>query len=107
MGTEGANGELPGTDVLTGQAKDLNKDVTTVSAAINDPKVREVIQKAITDTNNDPSICHNNTWKIQYFVILPRDFSVTTDELTPSLKLKRSVTEKIWAKEIEGMYKEA
>jgi len=29
---------------------------------------------------------------------------VETNELTPSLKLKRSVAAKIWAKEIEAMY---
>jgi hypothetical protein len=36
---------------------------------------------------------------------MPRDFSVTTNELTATLKMKRSVAMGIWETEIDAMYK--
>jgi long-chain acyl-CoA synthetase len=41
---------------------------------------------------------------IKYFRILPRDLSIETGELTPSLKVKRKVVAERYRDEIEGMY---
>jgi long-chain acyl-CoA synthetase len=46
----------------------------------------------------------SNASKIGKFTILPKDFSVETDELTATLKLKRSVSEAKHVKVIEKMY---
>ena len=43
--------------------------------------------------------------RIQKFTILPEDFSVVGEELTPTFKLKRSVAEKKYITQIEAMYK--
>jgi long-chain acyl-CoA synthetase len=41
---------------------------------------------------------------VKYFRVLPRDFSVESGELTPSLKVKRKVIEERYRAEIEAMY---
>jgi long-subunit acyl-CoA synthetase (AMP-forming) len=55
-------------------------------------------------TNKNPKVCVNNASAIQKFEILPCDFSVQGDELTATLKLKRSVAEQKWLEYIEKMY---
>jgi long-chain acyl-CoA synthetase len=44
--------------------------------------------------------------QIRRFTILPREFSIDTGELTPTLKIKRKVVGKNYAVEIDNMYKE-
>ena len=61
------------------------------------------IQNAIDETNKSPA-CPSNASRIGKFVILPRDFSVETEELTPTLKLKRSTACKNFSEQIEAMY---
>jgi len=102
----GATGELPGSDDLMGPALKVDPNITKISQAREDKGYKKHIEDAIKKTNNDPKICQNNAWKIQKFRILPRDFSVQTDELTPTLKLKRSVACKLWNDIIEEMYVE-
>jgi long-chain-fatty-acid--CoA ligase ACSBG len=102
---KGATGEKPGTDELDGDALDVSPGVTKISAAMTDPTWLKCVEDAIKKTNNSPA-CPSNACKIQKFKILPRDFSVETDELTPTLKLKRSVACKIFHDLIEEMYQE-
>jgi len=102
---KGANGEKPGTDELDGPALDVNPDVKTISAAQTDPAWLKYVEDAIRQTNLSAA-CPSNAAKIQKFKILSRDFSVENDELTPTLKLKRSVACKIHLPVIEEMYKE-
>lgn len=99
---KGATGELPGTDELVGPALLVNPQVTTISAAMKDPVWHKYITNAITATNK----LHPPPSHIQRFTILPRDFSVFTNEMTPTLKLKRGVVEKMWPKTIEILYDE-
>ena len=42
--------------------------------------------------------------QVRKFVILPSEFSIAGGELGPTLKIKRHVVEKKYAKEIEQMY---
>merc|ERR1712025_262702 len=57
-----------------------------------------VVIKNIIDTikaaNANNKCCPSNASKIQKFMILPADFSVETEELTATMKLKRSVVAK-------------
>jgi long-chain acyl-CoA synthetase len=44
--------------------------------------------------------------RIKQFRLLPREFSLASGELTPTMKVKRKVVEQNWAGEIAGIYKE-
>ncbi|MBO4209592.1 AMP-dependent synthetase/ligase, partial [Micromonospora echinofusca] len=66
----------------------------------HDEKLRAEIQTAIDDANQAVSKAE----AIKVFRILPRDFTETTGELTPSLKVKRNVVQKTYAAEIADIY---
>jgi len=99
---KGATGELPGGDELLPEA--CLAGATLVSEALADKAYLDLVEAAIRATNADPSVCQNNAFKVQKFRILPRDFSVATDELTPTLKLKRARACEIHEAIIEEMY---
>jgi long-chain-fatty-acid--CoA ligase ACSBG len=100
---KGASGEKPGTDELDGDALEVNPAITKISEAMKDETWQKYIQNAIDETNKSPA-CPSNASRIGKFVILPRDFSVETEELTPTLKLKRSTACKNFSEQIEAMY---
>merc|ERR1712232_865757 len=101
---EGSTGEFPGGDDLAGVALQVNPAVTKISQAMKDPTWLKYIQNGIDMTNNNPTVCQNNAWKIQRFAIIPRDFSIQTEEFTATLKLRRSVAEDIWKDVIDSLY---
>mmetsp|Transcript_34213 Transcript_34213/g.84131 ORF Transcript_34213/g.84131 Transcript_34213/m.84131 type:complete len:769 (-) Transcript_34213:214-2520(-) len=100
---KGATGELPGTDELDGDAATLVEGVTTVQQAVKSEAFIAAIRAAIKETNAS-SYCANNASKVQKFTILKRDFSVSTEELTPTLKTKRGVVEKMNSSAIDKVY---
>jgi long-chain acyl-CoA synthetase len=65
-----------------------------------DERVIAEVQSAVDATNQQVSRAH----QIKRFAILPGEWSVETDELTPTLKLKRRVIHHKYAKEIERLY---
>ncbi len=102
--TEGANGQEPGNNQLFGPAADLVPGLETIEQACKEKKFTDAIFDAIDKTNKTGECCPSNAAKIQRFTILPADFSAATGELTPTLKLKRSVVEKQYADAIEAIY---
>jgi long-chain acyl-CoA synthetase len=68
--------------------------------AVDDPRVREAIERVVEDVNADRSRFE----QIKRFEILPRDFSAEHDEVTPTLKLKRRTVQEHFAAEIEALY---
>jgi len=44
--------------------------------------------------------------RIKQFRLLPREFTIESGELTPTVKVKRRAVEQNWATEIEEMYRE-
>jgi len=102
---EGATGDLPGGDVLTSAATAVDPDSKTIADASKpDSAMVKAIEAAIMKTNKDPACCPMPPAKIQKFTILPADFSVETDDFTPTFKLKRSVVDAKHAAFIDTMY---
>lgn len=69
----------------------------------NCPEVLAAIQNAIDEQVN-PNFARVEN--IRKFKVLPRNFSIETGELTPTLKLKRRVVNQNFHDEIEAMYAE-
>ncbi|MDX6396705.1 MAG: long-chain acyl-CoA synthetase [Gaiellaceae bacterium] len=75
----------------------LPADIETLSSH---DEVRELIQGVVDEINADRSRYE----QIKRFTILPRDFTMDEDELTPTLKLKRRVVSDHFAAELEELY---
>lgn len=99
--SEGATGELPGTDVLDGAANSVVEGVTTISAAMKNEAFIKYLQDGLVETNK---FAPNSASKIQKFTVLNTDFSSETGELTPTFKLKRAVVAKQHADLIDRIY---
>jgi len=75
-------------------------EAATVAEMRDDPDLRAEIQAAVDDANKAVSRAES----IRSFRILPEDFTEAGGELTPSLKLKRSVVMKEYADEVAAIY---
>ncbi|MEV0257647.1 AMP-dependent synthetase/ligase [Streptomyces sp. NPDC050732] len=67
-----------------------------------DPRVRELIQKAVDATNATAS----RPARIRAFALLDEDFTVETGLLTPSLKVRRKAVTERYAGVVEGLYEQ-
>ncbi|MCB9025065.1 MAG: long-chain fatty acid--CoA ligase [Bdellovibrionaceae bacterium] len=80
----------------------LNKDISysDVSALAHSEKIKELIREAVSEANSQLSSFES----IKNFDILERDFTVESGELTPSLKVKRSICDKKYSDRINSLY---
>ncbi|MBQ6279409.1 MAG: long-chain fatty acid--CoA ligase [Muribaculaceae bacterium] len=67
---------------------------------VNDPKVHDMLDKLINEYQKELASYE----QIKRFVLLPRPFSMENGELTNTLKIKRAVVNKRYAKLIDAMY---
>ena len=58
-----------------------------LDALAADPAVRATVEESVSAVNERLASYES----IKYFELLPRDFSIESGELTPSLKIKRKV----------------
>jgi long-chain acyl-CoA synthetase len=72
----------------------------TVADLCEDPDLVKEIQEAVDDANKAVSRAES----IRKFRILPQDFTEASGELTPSMKLRRSVVLKQYADEVAAIY---
>jgi long-chain acyl-CoA synthetase len=63
-------------------------------------EVRELVQGIVDEVNADRSRYE----QIKRFVVLPRDFTMEDEELTPTLKLKRRVVADHFSAELDELY---
>jgi long-chain acyl-CoA synthetase len=80
-------------------AKKLAPDATDGKLAAA-PAVRAAIQKQVDEVNETLA----RVEQVKKFTILGQPFSITSGELTPTMKLKRKVISQRYEKEIEAMY---
>jgi long-chain acyl-CoA synthetase len=76
----------------------LDPDAT---ARMSETQIHDRLQEIVDEVNRDRSRFE----QVKRFVVLPRDFSAEEDEVTPTLKLKRSVVVNHFAAEIEQLYR--
>jgi len=74
--------------------------VRAVAELITHPMLLSEIQCAIDDANKSVSRAES----IRKFTVLPHDLSIGNGELTPTLKVRRSVVEKAYAHLIDALY---
>ncbi len=69
-------------------------------AIATSPEAHQMVEEHVKQLNE-----RLNRWEtVKKFTILPRDLSIESGELTPSLKVKRKVVETTYSADIEKMY---
>ncbi len=62
--------------------------------------MHEAVQNAVDDVNRERSRYE----QIKRFTVLPREFSLERDEVTPTLKLRRKIILEHFEDEVEKLY---
>jgi len=99
---KGATGNEPGSNDLDDEALDVVKGITTISGAAASDEFKKFLVAKVIAANK--AAAPSNAACIRKICILPRDFSVATGELTPTLKLKRSVVMKFNKQALDAVY---
>jgi long-chain acyl-CoA synthetase len=93
---------VPEFGALERRLKDLGRPPAERSELVTRPDVVALYQEIVDSLNRDLSQFE----RIKRIAILPREFSIESGELTPSLKVKRKVVEEKWRETIESLYAE-
>ena len=92
----------PDQEVLRRWATDNGMTAASVGELTRDPRVRRLFQEVVDATN--ANLARHE--QIRSFAMLPLPLSVAGGHLTPTLKVKRRVVEKEYAKLVESLYPE-
>jgi long-chain acyl-CoA synthetase len=87
-------------EVAPGWAASNGLVFSSVAAFSREPRVNAEVQRAVDDANQQVS----QVERIKRFTILPTEWTVDSEELTPTLKLKRRVIHQKYANEIDALY---
>ncbi|MBI4261616.1 MAG: long-chain fatty acid--CoA ligase [Actinobacteria bacterium] len=87
-------------EVAPGWARERGIAFSSLSELAVDHRVREEVQRAVDDANQHVSQAE----AVKRFAILPTEWTVDSEELTPTLKLKRRVVHEKYADEIDRLY---
>ncbi|XP_042336359.1 long-chain-fatty-acid--CoA ligase ACSBG2 [Sceloporus undulatus] len=83
----------------------VGSHATKVSEIVHtkDPAVYTAIQKGVMSVNEQAT---SNAQKIQKWILLDKDFSISGGELGPTMKLKRPVVMQMYKQQIDQIYNE-
>ncbi|MBV8518007.1 MAG: long-chain fatty acid--CoA ligase [Acidobacteria bacterium] len=91
---------VPNFEKLERDAASLGVSVHSREELVNNERIRALIQDEIDRFNQNL----DRQEKIRRFALLPRDFTIEEDEITPSLKVKRKVIDKKYKQVIDSLY---
>ena len=91
---------VPNFDALKQWADDNKVEHDSVEQLVNDPAVHKLYEDNIEKYQKDMASYE----QIKRFVILPRAFSMESGELTNTMKIRRAVINKRYARLIDAMY---
>ena len=93
---------VPDFAALERRLKDLGRAPAERDALIRRDDVLALYEEIVNGLNRELSQFE----RIKKFRLLPREFTIESGELTPTVKVKRKTVEQNWAREIDEMYKE-
>lgn len=92
-------------NILTGAAKEVSMQIgssaTTTDEASKCDKWKKYLDDGMAKANDAAT---SRAQRVTKYALLPSDFTVPGGELTPTLKLKRSVTAEKYTSVIESLY---
>ena len=92
---------IPDFAALERRLKDLGRPFAEREELVTRPDVVALYQEIVDGLNRELSQYE----RIKKIAILPREFTIDSGELTPTLKVKRKVVETKWATLIEELYR--
>jgi long-chain acyl-CoA synthetase len=84
------------------QTEGTTLDGQVPEALAQQPAVRALLERHVRDALRDVSACE----QIKKFIVVPQPFTVSGEELTVSLKLRRQVIAAKYAAQLEALYRE-
>jgi len=91
---------VPNFEKLQREAATLGVNTNSPEELVGDDRIKKLIQSEIDRFNQNL----DRQEKIRRFALLPRDFTIEEDEITPSLKVKRKNIDKKYKHIIDQMY---
>jgi long-chain acyl-CoA synthetase len=91
---------VPNFEKLAGWAKENGVGGLSMDDLVKEPRVVAIFQSAVDEWNAGKP----HEMLINRFAILPRDLTIESGELTPTLKVKRRIVDEHFKKVIDGMY---
>ena len=93
---------VPNPDGLRAEIIRQQIPVFSPAEALASPRVHEIYTEHIAARLADVS----HAEQVRKFTLVPRGFTMETDEMTPTLKVRRNMVMKNFAAEIKAMYNE-
>ena len=91
---------VPNFDALEKWAREHGVSAASRAELVAEPRVIELYERTIASLTGDLAQFE----RIKKVRLLPREFTIDSGELTPTLKIRRKTIEQNWQEEIEAIY---
>jgi long-chain-fatty-acid--CoA ligase ACSBG len=81
--------------------REIGSSAITVEEVMEDENWAQYFERGMAEANHNAT---SRAQKVQKYAIIPRDFSERGGELTPTLKVKRSIVHEMYEETIEAFY---